>query len=81
VEAGGHRVGPLPVLAVGDRDRVLLAGDPADPAALAALLAVLSAGAALVLAPAPDALDLAAVAAAEGLTGSYGVQVPGLRRL
>ena len=60
---------------------MLVAVEPADPEGLAGLLAVLAAGAALLLAPDPDRLDLVAVAAGEGLTCSLGVDVPGLPRL
>ena len=81
VEVGGRSLAPLPALPVGARDRVLVAVSPAQAPGLAGLLAVLSAGAALVLAPAPEELDLAAVAAGEGLTCSLGVDVPGLPRL
>lgn len=81
VSVAGTDLGPLPSLPVGGRDRVLVAVEPADPEGLAGLLAVLTAGAALLLAPDPDSLDLAAVAAGEGLTCSLGVDVPGLPRL
>lgn len=81
VEVGGRSLAPLPALPVGARDRVLVAVSPAQAPGLAGLLAALSAGAALVLAPSPEELDLAAVASGEGLTCSLGVDVPGLPRL
>lgn len=81
VESGGAALGALPQLAVGPADRVLVTADLADPAALAGVLAVLSAGAALVLAPEPAGLDLAAIAAGERLTATLGLGIPGLPRL
>ncbi|MCU1672090.1 MAG: AMP-binding enzyme [Frankiales bacterium] len=81
VEVDGRPLPALPVLEVGPADRVLVAVSPSDPFGLAALLAVLTAGAALVLAPDPGGLDLAAVATGERLTAGLGAAVPGLRDL
>lgn len=81
LEVGGAPLGPLPALRLGPADRVLVALDPADPQGLAVLLAALAAGAALVLAPDPTSLDLAAVTRDERLTACAGVTVPGLRDL
>ena len=81
VEAGGAALGALPQLAVGPADRVLMTADLADPKQLAGVLAVLSAGAAVVLAPEPAGLDLAAITAGERLTATLGLDLPGLPRL
>ncbi len=81
VEVGGQALGALPDLGAGGDDRVLLAVDPAVPEGLGALLSVLAAGAALLLAPHPDSLDLAAVASGEGLTATVGIDVSALPRL
>ena len=81
VVAGGGVLPPLPELALGTDDRVLAAVPLADPASLAALLAVLRCGAALVLAPAPDRLDLARIVAQEGVTWTLGAPVDGVPHL
>ena len=81
VEVGGAPLPDLPDLGVGGADRVLATGELADPQRLAALLAVLHAGAALVLAPLPDELDLPRVVASEGVTAGLGVTLSGLRAL
>ena len=77
LEAGGAVLPPLPDLGLGTADRVLTSVDPADPVGLAALLAVVLGGAALVLAPSPDRLDLPRVVAQEGVTATLGVDVEG----
>ncbi len=81
IEVGGQPLAALPDLAVSPADRVLLCVDSADPAGLGGLLAVLRAGAAVVLAPAPGVLDLAATATAERVTATLGLTVAGVRRL
>ena len=81
VETGAGVLPSLPELDLGGADRVLVAVPPADPAGLAGLLAVLRRGAALVLVPAPDAVDLARVVEQEGVTATLGVEVPGVRAL
>ncbi len=82
IEVGGRPLGRLPELALSPADRVLVAVDPADPRGLEGLLAVLSAGAGLVLVPAPrEGLDLAATATTELVTAALGIRVPGLRSL
>lgn len=81
VQTGAGVLPPQPELELGGDDRVLVAVPPADPQALSALLAVLRSGAALVLVPAPGAVDLAQVVAQEGVTASLGIDVPGTRRL
>jgi uncharacterized protein (TIGR03089 family) len=81
VTVGGGPLGLLPALAVGAADRVLLSGAPADPAALRLLLGALAAGAAVLLVPHLEGLDLPAVAAAERATATAGVAVAGLLRL
>lgn len=73
VEAGGAPVQPLTGLSAGDR--VLTTLDPADPVGAGVLLGALRAGAGLVLLRSGDA---AAVAAAERVTCTAGVTVPGL---
>ena len=77
VEAGGAVLPSLPELALGRADRVLVSVRPADPEGLAALLAVLRSGAALVLAPSPDSIDMPRVVAQEGVTATLGVDVEG----
>jgi uncharacterized protein (TIGR03089 family) len=81
VTVGGEPLGALPALALGAADRVLLSGAPADPGALRLLLGALAAGAAVLLVPQPDGLDLPAVAVAERATATAGVSVAGLLRL
>jgi uncharacterized protein (TIGR03089 family) len=81
VETGAGVLPPLPELGLTGDDRVLAAVAPADPTGLAGLLAVLRQGAALVLLPDPDAVDLARVVAQEGVTASLGLEVPGTRAL
>ena len=81
VEAGGAVLPPLPELGLGPPDRVLTAASPADPAALAAMLAVLRSGAALVLVPSPDGLDLPRLAAQEDVTATLGTALDGVPSL
>ena len=81
VETTSGVLPPLPDLDLARDDRVLAAVRPADPAGLAGLLAVLREAAALVLVPDPGAVDLAGVAAQEGVTAGLGVDVPGTRTL
>ena len=81
VEAAGAVLPSLPDLELSASDRVLTGVRPADPAGLAGLLAVLRSGAALVLAPAPDSLDLVQVLAQEGVTATLGLELPGVRAL
>jgi len=76
VERGGVPVAPLDGLGADDRLLVTLP----LPDALPALLGALTAGAALVLAPAGGP-ELAGRAAAEQVTATAGVDLPGLRRL
>ena len=73
IEVGGRSVEALTGL-TGD-DRLLTTVPPAEPFGAAVLLGVLAAGASLVLLPAGDA---AAVAAAERVTSTAGITVPGL---
>jgi uncharacterized protein (TIGR03089 family) len=85
VELDGQPVGPLPDLGLTGADRVLTTLPPVEGLALG-LLAPLAAGAALVLAPTAHdggALDDATLAAlaAEQVTASVGVDLPGCRRL
>ena len=70
VEVAGTPLGGLPDLGLTGADRVLTSLAPASPAGLAGLLAALAAGAGVLLAPDPDALDLAAAARAERVTAS-----------
>ena len=77
LEAGGAVLPPLPDLRLTTADRVLACVEPADPVGLAALLAVLRCGAALVLVPTPDEVDLPRVVAQEGVTATLGVEVEG----
>jgi hypothetical protein len=81
VEAGGGVLPPLPDLALGSSDRVLTAASPADPVALAAMLAVLRCGAALVLVPTPEGLDLPRVTAQEDVTATLGTALDGIPAL
>lgn len=81
LEAGGAVLPPFPELDVGPADRVLATVSPDDPAGLAMLLAVLRRGAALVLVPAPDAVDLPRLLAQEGVTATLGREVAGARFL
>ena len=81
VEVGGAALGSLPALGLSAADRVLASVDPADPAGLAALLAVLHEGAALVLVPSTDGLDVTATAAAEQVTATLGCAVAHLPSL
>jgi hypothetical protein len=74
-------LGPLPELALGQTDRVLVSTGLAEAAGLGLLLSVLRAGAALVLVPDPTAVDLVQVARDEGVTATYGLVVAGLPRL
>ncbi len=62
-------------------DRVLLHGSLQDPVAVAVLLGVLRAGAALVLLPHPDAVDVARVTADERATAAWGVTSADARSL
>ena len=62
-------------------DRVLVAGEPSEPGTRGTVLAALRDGAAVLLAPEPAGLDLAAVAAQERLTASAGVDIPQVPRL
>ena len=75
VEVGGRAVTPLPGLS--QRDRVLTTLPPADPAGAAVLLGALAAGASLVLLRDGDP---AAVAAAENVTSTAGLSLPGLTK-
>ena len=77
VEAGGAVLPPLPELDLSAADRVLAAVSPDDPSGLASLLAVLRRGAALVLVPAPEAVDLPRLLVQEGVTATVGREVPG----
>ena len=80
IEAGGSPVAPArPGLTTAGR--VLLAGSPSEPATLGLLLGCLADGAALVLVPDVDAVDLDAVVAAERVTATAGVRVGALPRL
>ncbi len=81
VETGAGVLPPQPELHLSRDDRVLVAVPPADPGGLAGLLAVLRSGAALVLVPQPDAVDLPRIVVQEGVTASLGVEVPGTRAL
>jgi uncharacterized protein (TIGR03089 family) len=74
----GQPVEDVPSLGLGGSDRVLTVLAPAD-GLLLGLLAPLRAGAGLVLCPGP--VPSAHVLAAEGVTASVGVDLPGLRRL
>ena len=78
VTVAGEPLGPLPALGLGQSDRVLLTGSPAEAATLRLLLAALAESAALLLVPEPEGVDLAAAAATERATASAGVAVPGL---
>lgn len=81
VVQGGSGVAPPTVAGLGARDRVLTVLDPAAPGGLVTgLLAPLHAGAALVLAPPPGRVD-GSTAAAEGVTATVGIDLPGLPRL
>ena len=81
VEVAGQLLGPLPELGVGPEDRVLVSIELSAPAGLAGLLTVLQAGAAVVLTPHPERLDLAALCSGERLTAALGLDAPGLRSL
>ena len=82
IELGGQPVGELPELGLGPADRVLTTLDPATGDGLrAGLLAPLAAGAALVLVPDPAAVELRRIAAAERVTATVGIDLPGVRRL
>jgi uncharacterized protein (TIGR03089 family) len=76
IQAGGRPVTGLEGLSAGDR--LLTALGPAEPAGAAALVGALRAGAGLVLLRAGDAT---AVAGAERVTNTAGIDVPGLTRL
>ena len=75
VEVRGAPVEPLGGLAA--HDRVLTTLDPSDPTGAAVLLGALRAGASLVLLRSGSATD---VAAAERVTTTAGVDVPGFTR-
>ena len=82
IELDGQPVGELPDLGLGPADRVLTTLDPAsDDGLRAGLLAPLAAGAALVLVPEPSAVDLHRIGAAERITATVGIDLPGVRRL
>lgn len=82
IELDGQPVGELPDLGLGPADRVLTTLDPATGDGLrAGLLAPLAAGAALVLVPDPAVADLIGIAAAERVTATVGIDLPGVRRL
>lgn len=82
IELDGQPVGLVPDLGLSAADRVMTTLDPATGDGLrAGLLAPLAAGAALVLVPDAAAVDLVAVAAAERVTATVGVPLPGVRRL
>lgn len=78
-EVAGALVDATPGLALTADDRLLTCLPLA--AGVGIMLAALGAGAALVLAPAPDDLDRLAVAAAEQVTVTAGLTVCGLRRV
>ena len=78
-EAGGLAVEPAPDLGLTPADRVLTILGLAD--GLPLLLATLAAGAGLVLVPDAGSLPLPDAAAAERVTATVGVNVPGLRRI
>lgn len=75
----GQPLGAVPDLDIGCSDRVAVGIDVRGGTGLRLLLGVLRAGAAVVLLPRPQSLDLARIAVAEGLTASVGVEVPGVR--
>ena len=82
IELDGQLIGGLPELGLNPADRVMTTLDPATDSGLrAGLLAPLAAGAALLLVPAPSGVDLAGIAAAERVTASVGIDLPGVRRL
>ena len=81
VEAGGPVVPVVPVPGLSSADRVLLSGVLGDPDAVRLLLAVLSAGAGLVLLPAPDDVDVTKVARDEGAGWAAGISVEGIPSL
>ena len=81
VEVAGRPLGALPALGLRSSDRVLFGARLDDPAALAALLAVLHEGAALVLLPDPDGVDLARVTADERPTRALGAPSSGVASL
>jgi hypothetical protein len=81
IEVGGVPWEPGVDVPVGPDDRVLVAVDAAEPTGLALLLGVLRSGAALVLVPDPESVDLAAVVADEAVTATAGLAVDGLPRL
>ncbi|MDP9498175.1 MAG: TIGR03089 family protein [Actinomycetota bacterium] len=78
VELAGAAYETAPDLGIGPADRVLTALPPSTADGLAVLLGALAHGSALVLAPTPP--DPGAVAA-EQITASAGVVVPGVRTL
>lgn len=81
VEAGGAVVPAVPVPGLTSADRVLLSGVFGDPDAVRTLLAVLSAGAGLVLLPAPLAVDVTKVARDECAGWAAGISVEGIPSL
>jgi uncharacterized protein (TIGR03089 family) len=81
VVVGGAPLGPLPELALGGDDRVLVASGLAASEELRRLLAVLRTGAALVLVPDVAAIDLARAADDERVTAVAGLDLGALPRL
>lgn len=82
IEVEGRPYSSPPELGVGAGDRVLTTLEPSTSAGLDVLLAALAAGAGLVLlTAATGGPAVAALAAAEQVTVTAGLDVPGLRRL